>query len=337
MNDASDKPFEATPRRVLKARREGNVARSSEFAANLSFAAAGMAVVANAPLLGAAACNALSFSLARRIPAFGSASILAFALLSVGCAAAAGSAASILQTGGLTFVGLAPKIERLNPVEGFKRICSRETLAHSLRAALAFTCAALAMAPLIVIGAATMLPAASLDQAAAGAWKAVQEVAVAAVTVGLFFSLAEYGAARGVWLRKLRMSFEERKREAKEEEGDAVVRGRRRAMHRALLRSGLRRIKEAAFVVANPAHVAVALEYHPPEVPVPRLLVRAADEMALRVRQLARTFRIPIVENVALARALYRDGRTGEPIPHAHYVAVAEVVAALSRSPEIAG
>jgi flagellar biosynthetic protein FlhB len=159
---------------------------------------------------------------------------------------------------------------------------------------------------------------------------------VAAVTVGLFFSLAEYGAARGVWLRKLRMSFEERKREAKEEEGDAVVRGRRRAMHRALLRSGLRRIKEAAFVVANPAHVAVALEYRPPEVPVPRLLMRAADEMALRVRELARSFRIPIVENVALARALYRDGRTGEPIPHAHYVAVAEVVAALSRS-EIAG
>jgi flagellar biosynthesis protein FlhB len=163
MTDASDKPFEATPRRVLNARREGNVARSSEFAANLSFAAAGMAVVANAPLLGAAACNALSFSLARRIPAFGSASILAFALISVGCAAAAGSAASILQTGGLTFVGLAPKIERLNPVEGFKRICSRETLAHSVRAALAFTCAALAMAPLIVVGAATLLPAASLD------------------------------------------------------------------------------------------------------------------------------------------------------------------------------
>ena len=178
-----------------------------------------------------------------------------------------------------------------------------------------------------------MLRAASLSEVAAGAWNATEEVAVAAVSVGLLFSVAEYAAARRVWLRKLRMSFEERKREVKEEEGDAILRGRRRAMHRALLRSGLHRIKDAAFVVTNPWHVAVALEYRPPEVCVPRVLVRALDELALQVNRVARRHRIPVVENVALARALYRDGRTGEPIPHVHYVAVAEIVAALTRSP----
>ncbi|MGA7092874.1 MAG: EscU/YscU/HrcU family type III secretion system export apparatus switch protein, partial [Candidatus Cybelea sp.] len=106
-------------------------------------------------------------------------------------------------------------------------------------------------------------------------------------------------------------------------------------LHRALLRGGVRRLKDAAFVVANPEHVAVALEYRPPQIPVPRVLVRAADAAAARVRPIAASYRIPIVENVWLARALYRDGRIGEPIPHVHYVAVAEVVAALLRAKEI--
>ena len=87
--------------------------------------------------------------------------------------------------------------------------------------------------------------------------------------------------------------------------------------------------------MTNPDHVAVALEYRPPAVAVPRVLVRALDDAALEVRTLARAHGVPIVENVALARALYRDARAGEPIPHAHYVAVAEVVAALLRAGEV--
>jgi flagellar biosynthetic protein FlhB len=76
----------------------------------------------------------------------------------------------------------------------------------------------------------------------------------------------------------------------------------------------------------------VALVYRPPDIAVPRVVVRAAGEAALRVRALAADVGIPIVENVPLARALYRDGRVGAPIAHAHYVAVAEIVAALARA-----
>jgi len=336
MSDAGDKPFEATPHRIRKARREGNVARSSEFAANLSFAAGGLTLIAIAPMLGALIGTSLESYASNGHAGLQFALILVMALVPVGAASLAGTLAVVLQTGGLRFVGTEPKFERLNPVEGLKRVASRDTLAHTVRAALAFTCAVLAMVPLIGVTAAKILAAASWREVAAAAWKGAQAVAVAAVTVGLLFSIAEYGAARSAWLRKLRMSFEERKREAKEEEGDAFARGRRRALHRALLGSGMRRIKEASFVVTNPEHVAVALEYRPPTVPVPRVLVRARDVGARRVREIARGYGIPIVENAALARALYRDGRSGEPIPHEHYVAVAEVVAALLRSLEIA-
>lgn len=335
MSDASEKPFEATPRRIAKARREGNVARSSEFSANVSFAAAAAATVASAPALAAVAGSSIVAAATRGVITQQCALVVALAMLIVGGASLAGVLAGFLQTGGVTFAGTTPKFERLNPLEGFKRICSRDTLTHSLRATLAFACALLAMTPAIAMSAAAMLRAASWRGAAAGAWDGAEGVAAAAGAIGLCFSIAEFGAARNAWLQKLRMSFEERKREARDEEGDAVARGRRRSLHRSLLRGGLRRVKDAAFVVVNPAHVAVALEYRPPAVCVPKVLVRAVDEFALRVREMARVYGVPVVENAWLARALYRDTRAGEPIPHTHYVAVAEVVAALLRAPAL--
>ncbi len=335
MSDASEKPFEATPRRIAKAKREGNVARSSEFSANLSFAAAAATAVAAVPAFGAIAGGAIVTAATKGFAGARCALVVAIALLVVGAASLAGVLAGFLQTGGVTLAPSGPKLERLNPVEGFKRICSRETLAHTLRATLAFACALAVMTPVIVASAATMLRAASWRNAAAGAWKGAEGVAAAAGAVGLCFSIAEYAAARSAWLRRLRMSFEERKRETRDEEGDAVARGRRRALHRSLLRGGLRRIKNAAFVVVNPEHVAVALEYRPPAVSVPKVLVRAVNELALRVRETALGYNVPVVENAGLARALYRDGRAGEPIPHAHYVAVAEIVASLLRAPAL--
>ncbi|HLY03951.1 MAG TPA: EscU/YscU/HrcU family type III secretion system export apparatus switch protein [Candidatus Cybelea sp.] len=336
MSDGAEKAFEPTPRRIAKAKREGNVARSSELAANVSFAVAAFAIVASAARFGSVAGDALIRSQSF-VPAPSCALVLGVALIPIGAAAIAGAIASIAQNGGLALVPVTPKIERLNPIEGMRRILSRETLSHSLRAAFAFLCAMLAMTPALAAGAAAMIRSPDLSQTVDVVWSAAQHVAFAAGAVGLLFSVAEFGAARTSWLRKLRMSFEERKREVKEEEGDALARGRRRSLHRALLRGGLTRVKEAAFVVVNPTHFAVALAYRPPQVPVPEVLVRARGEAAVRVREMAAVYRVPIVENVALARSLYRDGRPGEPISTAHYVAVAEVVAALLRANEIAG
>jgi flagellar biosynthesis protein FlhB len=151
-----------------------------------------------------------------------------------------------------------------------------------------------------------------------------------ACACGLAFAIAEYATARRAWLRKLRMSFDERKREAKEQEGDPHTRGRRRALHRSLLRGAPSEVKNASFVVVNPTHVAVALRYVPTEMQAPVALVAAAGEAALHVRKLAAQACVPIVEDAPLARALFWDVVVGSPIPIEHYVAVAEVVAALS-------
>ena len=327
----SEKPFEATAHRIVKARREGNIARASELPANLSFAAAASSIVALAPTIAGIVRSAIAQAIAGRLP-MESLLLPAVALAVIGAAAAAGALGSALQSGGFFIVAVTPKLERLDPVAGMRRVLSRETLAHSVRASLAFACATAAMLPSVLYSAAALLQAASPLEVVAIAWKAVQQAAFAACAVGCAFAIAEFAAARRSWLSKLRMSFDERKRETKEEEGDAVARGRRRALHRALLRGGMRRLKDAAFVVVNPSHVAVALEYRPPRVAVPRVLLRAADEAAFRVRAIAARRQIPVVENAWLARALYRDCRTGDAIPQHHYVAVAEVVAALLRT-----
>ena len=91
-------------------------------------------------------------------------------------------------------------------------------------------------------------------------------------------------------------------------------------------------MKEAAFVVCNPGHVAIALAYRPPEIAVPQVLVRAIDEAALEVKRRCRTLEIPIVEEIALARSLLATAEAGKAIPVPLYAAVAAVVAALMRS-----
>ncbi len=325
---SDEKPLDPTPARIAKARREGNVPRSPELAAAAAFGAGAIAACAVAAPIGALAQRAL-FAAARGRPALHEeAATLALAALPAFAAAAFAVLAGMVQGGGLRVTGLGVKPERLDPLEGMRRIASRETPAHALRATIAFAAAIAAIAPAV---AHAIVASGSVLGVAAAAAGGVRRTLFAACAVGLLFAAAEYALVRGAWLRKLRMSLDELKREVKEEEGDPHARSRRRSHHRSLLRGAIADVREAAFVVANPTHVAVALAYAPPAIPVPVVLVRAREAAALRVREAARQWRVPVIEDAALARALFRDGRAGVPIPAACYVAVAEVVVALER------
>jgi flagellar biosynthesis protein FlhB len=137
--------------------------------------------------------------------------------------------------------------------------------------------------------------------------------------------------ARASWRRRLRLDHAELKSELRRSEGDPLLRGRRRRAHGALVRGSLRRLGEASFVVVNPEHVAVALAYRPPEVAVPRVVVRARGEAAHRVKRKARELALPVIEEPALARALFAAGDEGTYVPRELYAAVAKIVAALLR------
>ncbi|MHB8433505.1 MAG: EscU/YscU/HrcU family type III secretion system export apparatus switch protein [Candidatus Tyrphobacter sp.] len=329
---SDEKPLDPSPARIAKARREGNVPRSPELVAAAAFGAGGIAACAVAAPIGALAQRAL-LAAARGKPALHEeAAALALAMVPATAAAVFAALAGALQAGGLRVTGIALKPERLDPFEGVRRIASRETPAHALRAMVAFAAAIAAIAPAVAHAIVASASAGGMLGVAAASAGGVRRTLFAACAVGLLFAGAEYALVRAAWLRKLRMSLDELKREVKEQDGDPHARGRRRSHHKTLLRGAIAEVRNAAFVVANPTHVAVALAYAPPEIPVPVVLVRAREAAALRVREAAARWRVPVIENAALARALFAGGRAGAPIPAACYVAVAEVVVALARS-----
>ena len=329
---AEDKSFEPTQSRIEKAKREGDIARSQELGAVAAFAAGLLACGAVSVPIGA--CTRVMLEGAARgstnVPAFATA--LALMLVPAACAAIVACAVNIAQSGGMRFIAVSFKPERLNPSENLKRMFSRESAITAARATAAFACAGGGIVPAFCSIYAAAMHAGALTGVAAAAWSGAFHTAAVACTVGAVFAAADYGVQFVRWRKRMRMSHEDLKRDQKEHDGDPHARGRRRALHRQISRGSLRKVQDAAFVVTNPTHIAIAIEYRPPEVAVPRVLVRAADEMAARVRELAGEYSVPLFENVPLARRLYATTQPGQFIPQETYVAVAEIVAALART-----
>lgn len=329
---SEERDLEPTAARLARARREGDVPRSPELVAAAAFGGASVAACTVVAPIGAVAHIGIAQAARGTSPVRAVVEIVALALVPAACGAACASLAGIAQTQGVVAAPVAIRVARLDPAAGLRRIFSRETPAHLARATLAFAAAACAMAPTIahaVLGAAR---APGIGGAAAAAWIATRTSLAIACSAGALFAIAEYRLLRGAWLRRLRMSVEELKREIKEQEGDPHARGQRRSRHRAMARGSLEGVRRAAFVLANPTHVAVALAYRPPEIEVPLVLSRASDAGALRVRELAAHYGIPVVEAPELARTLFAETTEGAVIAAEHYVAVAAVVIALTRS-----
>ncbi len=324
---AEEKHFEATQSRLEKAKRDGDVARSQDLCALFAFAGSVAAVAAIAPSL--AGAFRLSLIAATRGEDWLGAAQLAMTLVLVPVAAAGiASAGCAALQGGVIFTWPRAKFERLSPLENGKRILSRETIFSALRSLIAFACATAAVFPVLQDVAAGALRGISVTGLTRAVWHGSLLAASAACISAGAFAAGDYFTQLKRRRNRLRMSHEEMRRDRKEQDGDPLARSRRRSLHRMLARGSLRRVKEAAFVVCNPEHIAVALEYRPPAIPVPRVLVRAADETAARVRAIAVECGIPLVRNAVLARMLY-ETNVEQYIPPECYAAVAEIVAQL--------
>ena len=125
----------------------------------------------------------------------------------------------------------------------------------------------------------------------------------------------------------LRMSKQEIKDEYKQSEGDPQIKGKIKQMQRQLAQSRMmQQVPKSDVIIRNPTHVAVALRYHPGEDSAPVVLAMGLDYLAQRIIDVAQTNDIIIIENVALARALYAEAELNRPIPPDLYEAVAEVM-----------
>jgi flagellar biosynthetic protein FlhB len=152
-----------------------------------------------------------------------------------------------------------------------------------------------------------------------------------AITLGLL-AIGDYGLQWYRTMQSLKMSRQEIRDEAKEQDGSAEVKGRVRRVQREMSRRRmLGDVKKATVVITNPTHFAVALVYDRQTMVAPRVVAKGQDHMALRIREAARRHGVPIVENKPLARTLYTSAEVGDTIPASLFSAVAEVLAYLVR------
>jgi flagellar biosynthetic protein FlhB len=168
--------------------------------------------------------------------------------------------------------------------------------------------------------------------AARNGWSHVTTLLWQSALAMLGLSAGDYALQYWRLWSSLKMTKQEVKDENRSNEGNPEVKARVRRVQREMSRSRmLKAIKSATVVVTNPTHYAVALEYRRDRMSAPLVVAKGADFMAARIRELAREYSVPIVENVSLAQALFKGVEIGEPIPGPLFGAVAEVLAYLVR------
>jgi len=337
--DDDDKTQDATERRLEKALEDGNIPRSQDLAGFMVLAAglasAGWVLVASARatgdrlagfLAGAHAGLDQTGNVAGRAVG-GLASVVA----PVGLAAmlAAIAAGLVLIRPRLTSKPLMPKVSRISPMAGFKRIAGKDNLVQFAKT-LVKLAAALGVLAAVLWPRAGEVPAlADLADIRSLAPLGVDRVVrLSGVILALYLVIALFDAVFQVfsWKKRLRMTHHEVREEHKETEGNPEIKARLRQIRLGRARQRMMAaVPEATVIITNPTHYAVALKYEA-GMAAPVCVAKGVDELAMRIRDLGRTHEVPIIENPPLARALHASADIDEPIPIEHYKAVAEVI-----------
>lgn len=344
MADSSeqDRSQPASPRRLEKAREEGQTARSRELATCLVLIAGGIAFTASGPQLaqdfGRLLARSLRFdqhaAFSESAPVERLGAIAADALLLVapifGALALAALAGGV-AVGGWVFASAAasPDFKRLNPARGLAKLFSVTSLVElckafakaALVAGVAFWVFTLARPEFIGASrAAVEGAAAGMNATLAGGFLALAASLALIAAIDVPFVLWRHA-------RDLRMTHRESREESRESEGDPQIRMRVRSLQREMARKRMMtEVPKADVVVTNPAHYAVALAYRE-GMRAPRVVAKGTQLIALRIRRLAEESGVAVLESPPLARALYRHAALGAAIPHGLYDAVAQVLA----------
>lgn len=351
MSDAPDKHekiHDPTPKRLRKAREEGNVFRSREIVSvgmlivglgvlvvGMPYAFQMLKVVAASLFLNAAttpltvlSVPSVFASIGLQVLVIGGPFAAALMLAAVGL--------NVMQSGwNISFKALTPKGSRVNPIEGIKRLFSSKGLFDfgksvakiAIVAPIAYFTITGKLSQILMLH---QLPIEGILTTAAS-W--ILLLLAQIIVVLLLLSGIDVAFEKWRYKKDLMMTTKEVKDEARETEGDPQVKGKRRQIARSMaLRPRLdHAVLQADVVVTNPTHYAVALRYDPDESPAPRVLVKGLRKRALRIKALAAEHGIPTVEDRPLARALYDAVPEEHEIPEELYPAVAAILAEVYR------
>ena len=163
------------------------------------------------------------------------------------------------------------------------------------------------------------------------AWTAAKILAVSAV-IFLAISIPDYLVQKRQFIESMKMTKHEVKQEYKEMEGDPEVKAHLQAAQRELLQRNMpKMVAESDVVITNPTHYAVALKYDQEVAEAPKVMAKGTDELALRIREIAKENEIPTIENKSLVRELYAKIKIGDIIPSVYFEAVAIIYTQLEK------
>jgi len=224
---------------------------------------------------------------------------------------------------------LKPKFSRLNPKEGVKRMFGAKAAWEAVKALLKVIVIAVVV---VMIGrnlipelaAAGTLP---LGTSVARAADGLETMIWAAAIAGIALAFADYAYQKHTVTKQLMMSPKDIRDEMKQSEGDPMMKGAIRQKQMALSRNRMMaQVATASVVLVNPTHLAIALLYQP-GAGAPRVVAKGAGAVALKIREIARENRVPVVEDKPLTRSIYRVCELEEEIPAELYLAVARILA----------
>jgi flagellar biosynthetic protein FlhB len=333
----------ASPRRLEQAREEGDVPRSRELAncTVLIAACAGFWFMGDNLVrqMDRMLVSGLSFDRAHAFDFGALAAHLAFNLKEVVVAFAPiallmliVALASPLLIGGWLFSAkaLQPNFARMNPVTGLTNMVSKRAGVELLKAIakavlvglIAWTVVKSQMMAMMGLGVEPVQSGgAHLGHLLLTSFMAIASGLVVIAVIDVPYQLWQYAD-------KLKMTREELRQEAKESDGNPEIKAKIRAQQREIARRRMMaEVPKADVVVTNPTHYAVALKYSEGKMRAPTVVAKGADEVAAKIRELARENNVPLLEAPPLARALFRHTELGDQIPEALYTAVAEVLA----------
>jgi flagellar biosynthetic protein FlhB len=246
-----------------------------------------------------------------------------------------GIVGSFAQIGTIfSFDPLTPDFNKVNPIEGVKRLVSGRGAIEALRTtgktAIIVTIFYYLVKKEVLVSPAEMgIEPTSVMSLFANSARGIffSLFSVLALFAGIDFVLQRHEHNKG-----MRLTKQEAKQEHKEREGDPQIKARIRAVQRDMARKRMMTaVKKADVIITNPTHIAIAIVYDREKMAAPRVVAKGADFVAQKIKQIAKDAGIPTVENIPLARTLYKSVKVNQSVPRVLYQAVAEVLAYVYR------
>jgi flagellar biosynthetic protein FlhB len=248
---------------------------------------------------------------------------------------AVGILANYFQVGLLfTWKPLTPKLSKIDPIAGFKRLFSMRSIVETIKSAV----------KIIIIGFVSytvirnefdsflILANTSVEAIWAFTLAVSYKVIMWIIILLILMAILDYLYQKWEHEKNLKMTREEVKEERKQMEGDPEVKGRIKRLQREMARRRMfKEVPKATVVVTNPTYIAIAIRYEHDEMETPKVLAKGKRLMAERIKQVAKECNIPIIEDKPLARAMYDKVEPGDDIPVEFFTAVAEILAYVYR------